>query len=455
MSGIKRKLIFIFVAALILGGSYTMTSIMPKLSILNAYAAKISCSCHFISGRNIESIENQDLGKMPLKLASISIDSTNKMASASVFGLSKRRAAFKKGLGCVLIKGEDNVEYDFNRKSISVSDSLSWPYGNKQVEYKRVGFDKHKLAEALNSAFDEPGQYSKKTRALLVVQDDSIVGERYSDGFGPDTPILGWSMTKSITNILIGHLVMKGILDPDMDNLFKIWEADKRRKIKLDDLLRMSSGLAWDEEYSEITDATKMLFESENMSEYALKARQESTPGKLFEYSSGTSNILSALIRNCFDDHEAYLEFPDKSLFDPLGMSSAIIETDESGHFVCSSYGHASARDWAKLGLLFLHRGMWNNYKVFDSSWYDYSTKITEASPEDCYGAHIWLNSHYNDIPDGPEDMFKFSGYEGQYVYILPSQNMVIVRMGLTEAPGFDMNGVIKKILESRLEIVK
>lgn len=443
-----KKLLFVLVLFIILLIGAFQVFVVPKLDIVNGYASKKACSCYFISERELKSIKEQDLSESPLNLASLKVNLQDSSVVSSVLGIFKRKAKFKQGLGCVLINGQDDVDNEFRRPLPEVNDSLAWPFGKKASTLKTYDVDQGKLEEALDMAFDKNGEFQKKTIALLAIKDDSIILEKYAEGYNQETELLGWSMTKSITNMLVGILVKEGKLSVDQKALFPEW-TDARSEITLDNLLRMNSGLDWDEIYSEVADATEMLFKSDNMPGRAIGSPAAYPPGEVFNYSSGTSNLVGLLLRNQFETVEDYHNFPYEKLFNPLGLESAIIETDEDGNFVCSSYCFATAREWATLGLLYLHKGQWGQDTIFTEDWYNYSITSTQASPDACYGAHIWLNTNHNDIQDGPEDMFKFSGYEGQYVYILPSQNMVIVRMGLSEGPPFDMNGVIKTILEA------
>jgi CubicO group peptidase (beta-lactamase class C family) len=183
------------------------------------------------------------------------------------------------------------------------------------------------------------------------------------------------------------------------------------------------------------------------MGQYVMHSALEFEPGSRFEYSSGTTNLIGQLIRNQFDTHQDYLRFPYDRIINKLGLQSMYLETDDSGHYVLSSYCYATPRDWSKLGLLYLHGGVWNQDTIFTKEWLDYSIKPSPT--QSSYGAHIWLNTNNNELKDCPDEMYKFSGYEGQYVYMLPSKNTVIVRTGLSEGPYFDLNAVIKTIVSA------
>ena len=445
---IKRRILYIIIVILGALGSYTYLSVFPKLSVLNAYAAKKACSCHFIADRSLESIVNEDLSSSLLGLASVSIDENERSATSSVWGLGKTTAYFHESQGCILRKQKKSKPGTYRIQRNNNIDSLSWPYSDIVIPVKRSGFKATKIREADSIAFDAEGKFEKKTRALLIMHNDSLLLERYADGFDKDTEILGWSMSKSIANILIGILVKDSILQLDQDSLFREW-TDERSQITLEDLLRMRSGLKWVEDYSSVSNATKMLFLNESATNTALNCELEFEPGIYFEYSSGTTNLLSLLIRNQFATHQEYLEFPYRSLFGILNANSMFIETDPSDHYVMSSYSYGTPRDWAKLAYLYLKKGSWAHDTIFSEDYYRFSIRPGITSESRTYGAHIWLNTDKALFSDAPQDMFFFSGYEGQYACVFPSHDMIIVRMGLNDGPPFDMNAVILSALEA------
>jgi hypothetical protein len=207
----------------------------------------------------------------------------------------------------------------------------------------------------------------------------------------------------------------------------------------------MNSGLEWQEDYTKISDVTKMLFQAEDMSQSQIDKPLVGKPNNTWNYSSGTTNLLSGILRKQFKTHQEYLDFWYNSLLDKIGMNSALIETDMAGNFVGSSYGWATTRDWAKFGLLYLHKGNWNGEQLFDESWAKYVSTPTNASNGD-YGAQFWLNAG-GKFPDVPKDMYYCSGYQGQMVAIFPSHDLIIVRMGLSEE--FDFNELLREIVGS------
>jgi CubicO group peptidase (beta-lactamase class C family) len=309
------------------------------------------------------------------------------------------------------------------------------------------GVNYQKLKEAGDQAFDPNNEMTHlKTRSLLVLYKDSIVYEKYANGYDEGTEILGWSMTKSIMNTWVGMMVKDSVLKVSDNALFEDWKGDDRKNISLNDLLHMESGLLWDEVYSDISPATKMLYNSEDNGAVALKQPLEHAPGTYWEYSSGTSNIISKYLRNQFKNHEDYLRFPYERIFQKLHMANTTLEVDESGSYIGSSYCYATTRDWARFGTFYLRDGIWNGERLLPEGWVSYSRTPVKSS-NGRYGAHFWTNASPKYYKDAPADMFSANGYEGQRIFIIPSKDIVIVRMGLSEE--IDFNTLVSDICNS------
>jgi len=441
---LKRALIIILLII-----AYIMYSYYPKLDIITGYASKNEASVIFLAHRTQASSEKEDNNFSPIDLAKYTINKEEKTVTATVFGLKKRTAVFREGLGTVLmIDGiKDSLKYNIPNRNFTKINT-SYPYGDlpqKDTIFSAINYKD--LQTAVSDAFDVNSEMIKKTRAVVVIYKDHIIAEKYAEGFDKNTKILGWSMTKSITSAVLGILEKQGKITVSQDHLFQEWEKDNRSKITLNNLLQMNSGLEWDEDYNNISDVTKMLFLDKDMSKTQLHKPLIGEPNKSWNYSSGTTNLLSGFIRNQFKTHQEYLDFWYAELIDKIGMHSMLIETDLSGNYVGSSYGWATPRDWAKFGLLYLHKGNWNGEQIINESWITYSKTPTNGSNGE-YGAHFWLNSGGR-YSDAPKDLFSCNGYQGQHVFIIPSKNLIIVRMGLTEEPQFDFNAFLKGILTS------
>lgn len=420
-----------------------------KLDLISGFSAKSVASAHFIDHRSLASIESSDNDIALIDWATNKIDEKQQFASASVWGFKTRKAIYRAGLGAVLT---NNAVVPSSAllapKRSHKTTNLPFPYGD--LEQKDTVFsevDYKKLAKAVDFAFDKAGQKTKRTRAVLVIYKDQIIAEKYDVGFNKNSKILGWSMTKSITSALFGVLQKQqkiNIFDPAP---IAEWQNDGRKKITINDLLHMNSGLEWSEDYSSISDATTMLFEDADMSRSQLLKPAKFEPNTHWNYSSGTTNLLSGILRKQFKTHQEYLDFWYSALIDRIGMRSMVIETDLSGNYVGSSYGWATTRDWAKFGLLYLHNGMWNGEAILDPSWVRYAATPTVGSNGD-YGAHFWLNAGKR-YPDAPLDLYSCNGFQGQKVFIIPSHEMVVVRLGLKENEGLDLNVFLKEILAS------
>jgi CubicO group peptidase (beta-lactamase class C family) len=225
----------------------------------------------------------------------------------------------------------------------------------------------------------------------------------------------------------------------------KDWQNDERKNITIDELLRMSSGLEFEEDYAKPCDATQMLFREKSSGLYAMKSKLSSAPNSVFYYSSGTANILQEIIRQQFTDHADYLAFPYNRLFKKIGMESAIMETDPSGTFIGSSYMYATARDWAKFGQLYLQDGIWKGERILPEGWVKYTSTETPKS-DGKYAALFWVEHVEKDFP---QDAYFAEGHDGQLVTIIPSLNMVIVRLGCTPHKLFDHIGFVKDIVKT------
>ena len=371
------------------------------------------------------------------------IDRKAKTVSANIFGLAHTKAIFRPGLGCTLVNEVDESEIrklpalPIIARPASDSAALVWP---------RVSSKNMAIKTAIDKAFEEKDPKKPlRTRAVVVLQNGQLIAERYATGISAQTPLIGWSMTKSVTNAMIGLLVKDGKLDIHRPAPLVEWQADERKNISIDHLLRMSSGLDWDEDYSQPSPATEMLFRTKNAGQYALEVKAKYAPDEKWYYSSGSSNILQEIIRRQFKSAEAYLGFPHERLFRKIGMHSAIMEPDASGTYVGSSFMFATARDWAKFGQLYLQDGIWNGERLLPEGWVAYSAKETPHS-DGQYAAHFWLFHKNNQYP---ADVFHAVGFEGQYVTIVPSKKLVIVRLGCTPGDNFDQSALVKAIIKA------
>ncbi len=421
------------VVVLVIGAGVWLYFFPPDLiRVGTAYSAKIACSNRFIADRDPQSvlaIDVQAPGHPLLGYIRLSVDEEHGEVVARLLGLfGDGRAVHRPGLGCTIVPaGATLAELPPPPVVAMTPDALTlWPEGGR-VEPSQDP----RLAELLDDdSLTGPGM-----RAVVVVHDGRIVGERYADGFSPETPLLGWSMTKSVTAAIIGTLVRDERMSLDQNELFEEWTIDDRASITLADLMAMSSGLAFNEDYGDVTDVTRMLYLQPDMAGFASEKPLEGPVGGTFSYSSGTTLMLSRLWQDAFDDPAAALAWPREALFEPLGMSSAVLETDARGTFAGSSYLYATARDWARFGEFLRLDGAWQGEQILPEGYVGWMRTQAPAS-NGVYGhGQVWLagpgeddNASHGVAPDA----FWLRGHDGQTVAVVPSEGLVVVRLGLT-----------------------
>ena len=415
----------------------------PKLNILAGYSAKSMASSIYVADRTLELTDTTDNNFSPINLADDTVNTVEKSATSSAFGLLTRKAFYREGLGAVLVLEEEDLNKEYLAPKRAIPDNTTpFPFGNgaqKDTVFNNVDYSQ------INRTLDVLFYPENKTRAAVVIYKNQIIAERYADGFTKNSKLLGWSMTKSIVSTLFGVLEHQDKINVENAAPFDAWKKDNRKDITIHNLLQMNSGLEWDEDYNTISDVSKMLFLERDMTKIQIDKPLVGKPNESWNYSSGTTNMLSGIIRKQFKTHQEYLDFWYTDLIDKIGMNSMIVETDLAGNYVGSSYAWATARDWSKLGLLYLNNGYWNGKELFNEDWVKYATKPTPTS-DGGYGAQIWLNAGKR-YPNVPETMYFFSGYQGQNVFIFPEQDLVVVRMGLSK--NADVNALLSGIVES------
>ena len=274
------------------------------------------------------------------------------------------------------------------------------------------------------------------TLAQLVLHKGEVVSEFYGPEVTAQTTLISWSMAKSMTHALVGIAQMDGLLHVENSNLFPEWANDERRNITLQQLLEMRSGLSWVEDYvdDDVSDVIDMLFGSgkDDNAGYAIAQPLAVVPGAEWVYSSGTTNIVTRLLGNVLGDsagsHANMEHFMHTRLFDAIGMR-AEPKFDPAGTFIGSSYVYATAREFAKFGQLYLQDGMHNGKQVLPEGWVEHARAqhVFDSDTGLGYGAHWWT------LP-GERNSLVASGYEGQYIMVIPDRDLVVVRLGKTVA---------------------
>jgi hypothetical protein len=404
------------------------------ITIGPAYKAKVLCTAIFGCGRAIDPRCADEVAADTywlLRAFQSRVDWVHATVTASFFGLKPRTAVYRPGLGATLLS---------RGRGLALPMGPVPPLPGTSHRQPADGHVPPALRAVVQAAFSEPdARLLRRTRAVVVVHDGGVIAEQYAPGFAAATPLPGWSMTKGVLGTLIGILVGDGRLSLDDRELLPEWRRpDARADIRLEDLLRMRSGLRFSELYSDLSsDVIQMLFNRPDAGAYAASLPLRSPPGRLWSYSSGTTNILSRIARRVVGE-SGYLEWPRRVLFDPIGMDSATMEPDASGTFVGSSFMFATARDWARLGQLYLQDGIWQGRRVLPEGWVRFSTTPTAESPGACYGAHWWLKLQTEmggeTAPAAriPADAFHAVGHEGQVLTVVPSRQLVVVRLGLS-----------------------
>ena len=315
--------------------------------------------------------------------------------------------------------------------------------------------DLARFNSAVDQAFATPQPADMaETRALVVIQNGTLVYERYADGFGPATRFFSWSVAKSITHALTGVGVRDGLLDLDEPVSVSAWSdpADLRKSITPRHLLTNTSGLAWRsvmEAPAVQSDESVVLFGTgrDDTAAFVSQRKLDSEPGTLWEYNSGNFNLMSAVITNTLttagtpsERRKAMHAFMSEKLFEPLGITSAIGEFDQSGTFLGGSSVFMTARDYARFGLLYLRGGKWAGEQILPEGWTDFAATPLSVANETNYGAGFWINSGVGpqNLPGLPETTYQADGNDGQVILIVPSHQLVIVRLGKTPWQGRD-----------------
>ena len=318
---------------------------------------------------------------------------------------------------------------------------VPWPSGSWPSGEVPAGVD---LAPLLDAAFDPDGSLTQ-TYAVVVVHRGRLVAERYGgaiehwdrkdEDVGPETLLLSWSIAKSMLHALVGMLVAEGRLDVEAPAEVPQWRepGDPRAAITLEDLLAMRDGLDFAEEYVDAgaSDVIEMLFGTGAGDTAAFTADRPlaAPPGERFNYSSGTTNVISGIVARTVGPGEPYQRFLQERLLDPLGMRSANATFDAAGTWIASSYVHATARDFARFGSLYLRDGEWEGSRLLPAGWVDHGRRhrSTDAESGNGYGAQWW-------VVGDEHGSFWANGYEGQSILVSPGLDLVVVRLGKTLA---------------------
>jgi CubicO group peptidase (beta-lactamase class C family) len=406
--------------------------------------AKLACSGRYITGQSDQQVMDDLASYSPAtRTIDIQYDDQHRQVTATMLGLSPTTAKFRDGIGCTLAFGDtqalDDLEVpEMNRRPDS------WPLGDKAEHIDKT------IQDLLDAQLQQDNLDGYESRALLVIKQGKLVAESYAPGYDEKTSFLGWSMGKSVTSIMLGRLDYKKTLDVSSTHLFEDWSEDERAAITLQSMLQMSSGLDFSEQYAPGSDSTRMLFTEGSASNVAMESQLEHPVGEHFSYSSGTTNLLARYLSDQLGSKVQHnIDFLYRELLEPLNMHDTLFEPDASGVFVGSSYIYASARDWAKLGLLMINEGLFNGQRLLTEDWVKRSYAPNHSQNDKRYGYQFWLNSGEDELRwnNLPADAYAMLGSRSQIVMIIPSKELVIVRLGWTSGfyPTNDVLGELVK----------
>lgn len=424
------------VLALVSGALIWLKIAPPELLRVGAnYSAKMVCSNVFLAGRSAEDVIREDLqapGNPIMQLFQVRVDRENNTVRAGLFGyIGNGLAVNRPGTGCATVP-----DGDLARAASVVSQppliaepptDQPWPSGSAAQSVPAL----QALVEQANLA--GPGM-----RAIAVIHNGKLVAQSYGPGFSQSTPLLGWSMSKSVTAALVGMQIGDGKLSMRQAGF---WPKDSsgREAIKLSNLMAMEDGLEFNEGYGDVSDVTRMLYLEPDMAAYMQARPLAHKPGTVWNYSSGTTVFLSHVWQQAAGAKA--LELPYTRLFAPLNMHSAIIEADARGTLVGSSYMYASAQDWARYGQFLLQDGVWNDQRLLPEGYVQRISSPSQVSGGQYAQGQLWRWGPQGATPDGenpdsafdiPADTYWMLGHDGQSVAIVPSQQLVVVRLGLT-----------------------
>lgn len=413
------------------------------------------CSATFVSGQDPETTYREGLAPVLGPFAGLighRVDRDRQEVTATLGPLSRTRAVYRGPLGCLAVQGEAPAPVALN-DGPPIPALLPHIAGPKVVAPADPD-----LAAALDRAFAEPGGIRRNIKAVVIVHDGQVIAERYAPGVTPTTPLHGWSMTKSAINALTGIMVREGRLRMDAPAPVAEWAApdDPRRVITPDDMLRMRTGLALGDTSNASTNtaldpSARAMFVERDMAGFAAKAPLSGQPGKTFAYADGETLILSRILRDLAGGDAASMHaFMRRELFGPLGMDSAVLELDSVGTPLGGSHLYASARDWAKLGILYANDGVVGGRRILPQGWVDYSAQLTPGSEHIGYGAGFWTERgqgwavEHRRANGLPADSFMARGSFGQFMLISPKERLVIVQMGPSDRAGGDIEGLFR-----------
>lgn len=405
--------------------------------IAAGFRALFTCSAHFHARRPLEDIIAVELADTRrLGLPAPSIDAERFLATAGDGNGRLRVAAYRKSLGCTLLPPDQGSAGVARLPHVEFAPApdladVPFPVGDKvRLGAEGAVLQGRRLLPVAERAFDTQSYVAGKlTTGLLVVHEGRLILERYRPLFDIASGYRTWSTTKTITAAIIGIAVGDGLLDPDAPAPVPEWQTpgDPRAAVTLRHLMWMSSGLR-----SEGSNTNAIYFGGQDVISAATTTELEAPPGTRWKYANNDTLLLLRSLRAVLDDDLAYLRYPYDRLLRRIGMYHTRMETDHDGNFIGSSQTYTTARDLARFGLLLLADGVWEGERILPEGWVDFLTEPAPARPavqgERGYGAQVWL---LGTLPGVPPGTYTTAGNKGQYVTVVPTHDLVIVRTGV------------------------
>ena len=431
-----------------------------------AGTAKILCSSLFVSGREPQEARDHMttyfIGDKLDSITDVQIDRGRKLVRLTLGHKITREAKLYDDQGCVIHQpGHDSVFFKPVRvtTTLPAASTLPWPMGDVlQNAPLPPKVDSVALRQAVDAAFATP---SGLTAAFLVVYKGRIIAERYGNGANKDMQLESWSMGKSIVGTLMGILIHQGVYrleDPAPVPEWRKIPGDPRAKIRIIDLMRMSSGLRFSrgspEDIPGYHDHDLGYTGAIDAFEFATTRPQQFEPNTVGRYRNCDPLTLGMLIRDAVRKRgDEYLTWPQRALFDKIGIRRQVLETDPYGNFLLNGHDYGTARNWARLGLLYLNDGVWQGQRILPEGWRKFVSTPAPAWKDSTYGAMVWVNARGVWGGPLPRDAFAFRGAGLQDTYVVPSRELVIVRMG--HFPGAGPGGAdLRRALEFLMKAI-
>lgn len=431
-----RSLAVALTSLTLLSGCEEIESIPAGLG----YAAQDLCARVFVGHDSAHRAKHRYVAPMvsPLDLIwSVDVDHYRKKVTVrDSLTWQRATAVYREGLGCTKLAGlsrHDLLAQPFNPTPAAPLGPDYWPVGNGgPAPDAEAGVDSATLDTAFHDLLNA-NQYN--TQAIALAHNGKLIRKAYGQGYSDANRFTGWSMSKTVTALALGVAQQRigGFsLDDSASKFYPAWRGTPKEAITVRHILNMESGLEWEENYELKSTTTEMFYESRDMAAYVSTLPLEHAPGTHFRYSSGDTLLLSGIIKQLaggtlqdnYDFHRQYL-------FEPMGITSAVLQPDGSGTTVGAAHNYMSAEDWLRMGQLVLDRGEWQGQQIVDAAWIDEIARRTVAS-DGSYGGQAW--TYYTDPMAEyglPEDIILFHGFQHQLMAVIPSKNLVFLRLGV------------------------